>query len=60
MYIIIVITIFITQKKQMCQENLFKEIQEAHSTLSDGWKRALYDQDPYYYYYYYCYYYYYY
>lgn len=26
-------------------ENLFKEIQEAHSTLSDGWKRALYDQD---------------
>mmetsp|Transcript_123935 Transcript_123935/g.246734 ORF Transcript_123935/g.246734 Transcript_123935/m.246734 type:complete len:273 (-) Transcript_123935:483-1301(-) len=26
-------------------ENKFKEIQEAHATLSDSWKRALYDQD---------------
>mmetsp|Transcript_25779 Transcript_25779/g.34869 ORF Transcript_25779/g.34869 Transcript_25779/m.34869 type:complete len:292 (-) Transcript_25779:23-898(-) len=26
-------------------ENKFKEIQEAHATLSDAWKRALYDQD---------------
>eukprot|EP00929_Paragymnodinium_shiwhaense_P078311 TRINITY_DN40578_c0_g1_i1.p1 TRINITY_DN40578_c0_g1~~TRINITY_DN40578_c0_g1_i1.p1 ORF type:complete len:365 (-),score=47.52 TRINITY_DN40578_c0_g1_i1:154-1248(-) len=26
-------------------ENRFKEVQEAHATLSDKWKRAIYDQD---------------
>lgn len=26
-------------------ETKFKEVQEAHATLSDSWKRALYDQD---------------
>ncbi|CAK0905553.1 unnamed protein product [Prorocentrum cordatum] len=26
-------------------ENRFKEVQEAHATLSDQWKKALYDQD---------------